>query len=281
MSTLRRELAPLDDAQWSAVESEARDVLRQTLAARHFVDFDGPRGWDFAGQGTGRCRELTTPVQGVGARARSYQPVVEYRRAFALALAELDALARGADAVDLGATTEAARDAALAEDRVVFHGFDEARVSGIWAVAGGPVSLTDNYHNYPHAVIEALARMQGAGVAGPYGIALGDRCWQGLLQTVNEGGYPVLNVVRNLLDGPLVRAPAIDGALVMSLRGGDFRLTAGRDWSVGYLDHDRDTVHLYLEASFTFSVTEGAAAVALAYDRPAPRTRTTGRRRAA
>ena len=98
-------------------------------------------------------------------------------------------------------------------------------VSGIWSSAGEPVVLSDDYRNYPGGVTEALAWMQLAGIEGPYGIALGNRCWQGLLGTVNEGGYPILNVIRNLLDGPIVWAPAVDGAGVLSLRGGDFRLT--------------------------------------------------------
>jgi uncharacterized linocin/CFP29 family protein len=40
-----------------------------------------------------------------------------------------------------------------------------------------------------------------------------------------------------LLDGPIVWAPAADGAVVMSLRGGDFELAVGQDFSAGYLDH--------------------------------------------
>jgi uncharacterized linocin/CFP29 family protein len=34
---------------------------------------------------------------------------------------------------------------------------------------------------------------------------------------VGDGGYPVLNVVRKLVDGPLVWAPAVNGAVVLSL----------------------------------------------------------------
>jgi len=47
----------------------------------------------------------------------------------------------------------------------------------------------------------------------------------------------VLNVVRKLVDGPLVWAPAVNGAVVLSMRGGDFELTIGCDLSIGYQSH--------------------------------------------
>jgi len=75
-----------------------------------------------------------------------------------------------------------------------------------------------------------------AGVDGPYAIAMGP-----LLHRAHPGGgrrrLPVLNVVRKLVDGPLVWAPAVNGAVVLSLRGGDFELTIGRDLSIAYQSH--------------------------------------------
>ena len=55
----------------------------------------------------------------------------------------------------------------------------------------------------------------------------------------------------------------IQGGVVLSLRGGDFKIESGQDLSIGYLDHDADVVRLYLEESFNFRVLEPDAAVAL------------------
>jgi uncharacterized linocin/CFP29 family protein len=68
-----------------------------------------------------------------------------------------------------------------------------------------------------------------------------------------------------LLEGPIIWAPAADGALVLSLRGGDFRLTVGQDFSIGYLDHDAERVRLYIQESFAFKVNAPEAAVPLKY----------------
>ena len=82
---------------------------------------------------------------------------------------------------------------------------------------------------------------------------------------MGDGGYPVLNVVRKLVDGPLVWAPAVNGAVVLSLRGGDFELTIGRDMSIAYQSHTDTSVRLYLVETMAFRVLTPEAAVALAH----------------
>ena len=55
-----------------------------------------------------------------------------------------------------------------------------------------------------------------------------------MLETTEHGGYPLLDHLRKILGGPLVWAPGVDGAVVVSLRGGDFLFESGEDVSVGY-----------------------------------------------
>jgi uncharacterized linocin/CFP29 family protein len=102
-------------------------------------------------------------------------------------------------------------------------------------------------------------------VDGPYAIAMGPRYYTGLTQAVGDGGYPVLNVVRKLVDGPLVWAPAVNGAIVLSLRGGDFELTIGTDMSIAYQSSTDEAVRLYLIETMAFRVLTPEAAVALAH----------------
>ncbi len=71
-------------------------------------------------------------------------------------------------------------------------------------------------------------------MSGPYGIALGPRCYTGLTRK-HAAWLPIINHVRELVDGPIVWAPAVDGAVVMSLRGGDFELIVGQDFFRGLL----------------------------------------------
>jgi uncharacterized linocin/CFP29 family protein len=60
---------------------------------------------------------------------------------------------------------------------------------------------------------------------------------------------------------PFVWATGVDGAVVLSLRGGGF--DCGQDVAIGYDHHDDEAVSLYLVESFTFCVAGREAAVAL------------------
>ena len=88
-----------------------------------------------------------------------------------------------------------------------------------------------------------------------------------MIQTTSHGGYPLLDFLKKILGGgPIVWSPGVRGAVVMSLRGGDFLFEAGQDLSIGYLDHDAEMVHLYIEETFTFRVATPEAACALLPD---------------
>jgi uncharacterized linocin/CFP29 family protein len=63
--------------------------------------------------------------------------------------------------------------------------------------------------------------------------------------------------------GEIIWAPAIDGALVLSTRGGDYELHLGQDLSIGYESHDATSVELYFQESMTFLVHTAEAAVTL------------------
>ena len=55
----------------------------------------------------------------------------------------------------------------------------------------------------------------------------------------------------------------VEGAAVLSMRGGDFLFDSGEDFSIGYESHGSDAVELYLEESFSFMVATPEAAVPL------------------
>jgi uncharacterized linocin/CFP29 family protein len=265
MNDLLRELAPISAAAWAEIEAEAKRTLKQMLAARKLVDFRGPLGWAVSALGLGRTRRLEpAPGDGVEARLRTMQPLTELRIPFELSREELESVGRGGRDPDLDPVRKAACAAALAEDRTVFHGYGQAGIRGIVEAAAGKLTISEDYESYPGVVAEATNRLRSSGVDGPYGIALGPRCYTGLTKTT-KGGYPVIEHVRRLLDGPIVWAPAVNGAVVVSLRGGDLELAVGQDFSIGYLEHSAAAVRLYLQESFTFRVLAAEAAVPLAY----------------
>jgi uncharacterized linocin/CFP29 family protein len=117
--------------------------------------------------------------------------------------------------------------------------------------------------SYPRPVAGAVELLLQTGIGGPYALALGREQYTSVVETAEQGGYPLLDHLRKILDGPVVWAPGVNGAVVVSLRGGDYRFDSGQDFAIGYDHHDAESVHLYIEESFSFVVATPEAAVPL------------------
>jgi uncharacterized linocin/CFP29 family protein len=262
---LLRTIAPISDAGWKELDDEAKERLTAALAARKLVDFAGPRGWGHSASKLGRTTALGgSPVDGVTATQRRVLPLVELRRDFSIDRGELRDLDRGAPDADLAPLDDAARQIARAENVAVFHGFKEAEIVGIAeASPHEAIPLGDEPDDYPGQVAKAVEMMLRAGVGGPYGVALGPGCYTSVIEATEHGGYLVFDHISKILGGPIVWAPGVEGAVVLSLRGGDFLFESGQDLSIGYEGHDDQAVRLYLEESFSFRVATAEAAVAL------------------
>lgn len=255
---LHRALAPISAKAWEAIDAEAARSLRHYLAGRALVDFSGPKGWEHSAESDGIAESPATAAPGFEVRTRVVRPLQELRAAFTLDRAELERVDRGHGQPDLGPLTDTAKGAASVENLSIFEAVSARSPHD-------PVDITDDYNDYPRSAAQAAAALRRAAIDGPYAIALGDRCYTGVIETTEHGGYPVLEHLRSILGGPVVWAPDVDGAVVMSIRGGDFELVTGGDFAVGYSSHTDRSVELYLEESFVFLVHEPKAAVALKY----------------
>jgi uncharacterized linocin/CFP29 family protein len=264
MNHLLRSHAPISDAGWTLLDGEARERLAPALAARKLVDFSGPHGWEHSATNLGRTGPLASaPSEGVSGLKRRVLPLVELRADFELSRAELRDADRGADDTDLEQLDKAAHQIAVAENIAVFHGWHGA-ITGIGeASPHEEAPLGDVIDEYPRQVAGAVERLLCSGITGPYGLALGREQYRRVVETAEHGGYPLLDHLRKILEGPIIWAPGVNGAVVLSLRGGDFVFESGQDLSIGYESHDSEEVRLYLEESFSFHVATPEAAVAL------------------
>lgn len=124
------------------------------------------------------------------------------------------------------------------------------------------LALPEDARNIPDVIAQALSELRLAGVDGPYSVLLSAEAYTRVSETT-EHGYPIREHLSRLVDGEIIWAPAIDGAFVLSTRGGDFDLQLGTDVAIGYLSHNTNTVQLYLDETLTFLCNTAEAAVAL------------------
>jgi len=265
MNNLHRELAPISAGAWAQIEEEVARTFRRNLAGRRAVDVEvSEAGSRHSAVGTGHLRTLEPPHAGVMARQRVVMPLVELRVPFELSREAINDVERGADDSDWQPAKDAAERLAYAEDRAIFLGYAAAGIEGIRAGASNPVlALPADAAQFPDVVAAALKQLKLVGVDGPYAAVLGADTYTALLEA-SDRGYPVLSHVQRLIGGDnIVWAPAIEGAYLLSTRGGDFELNLGRDLSIGYHSHTEAAVRLYLEETLTFRLLSAEAAVAI------------------
>src|SRR5215471_12730391 len=263
MNNLHRELAPISDAAWSQIEEETSRTIKRYLAGRRVVDVQGPSGVALSGIGTGHLRNIAAPGDGVLARMREVNALVELRVPFELNRQQIDDVERGAADADWQPAKDAAQKIAYAEDRAIFEGYAAAGIGGVRQRASNPImTLPADVRHYPDAIAQALNQLRLVGVDGPYSVLLSANAYTALAET-SDNGYPVLEHVKKLVKDEIIWAPAIAGAFVLTTRGGDFDLHIGQDVSIGYLSHTDSVVRLYLQETLAFLLLTTEAAVAL------------------
>jgi uncharacterized linocin/CFP29 family protein len=265
MNHLLRAHAPISDRAWEQIDQEARERLEPALAARKLVDFVGPLGWEYSAANLGRTAALPgSPAPGAWGLQRQVLLAVELRADFVVSREELRDIDRGAADPDFDALDNAAQQIATAENAAVLGGWPDA-ISGVAEVSPYPQQpLGRAPEHYPQQIARAVSDLRTRGVGGPYGLAFAPEPYRLAVQSTEHGGELLTEHLETILGGgPIVWTPGLEGAVVVSLRGGDFILECGQDLSVGYHSHDAAQVELYIQESFTFRVATPEAAVVL------------------
>jgi uncharacterized linocin/CFP29 family protein len=262
-NNLYRNLAPVTDVAWTEIELEATRTFKRHIAGRRVVDVSEPGGPVTASVSTGRLVDVQAPTDGVVAHLRASKPLVRLRVPFTLSRSEIDDVERGSQDSDWDPVKDAAKKLAFVEDHAIFEGYAAASIDGIRNASSNPaLTLPDDPRAIPDVITQALSELRLAGVDGPYSVLLSADVYTKVSETT-EHGYPILEHINRLVNGDIIWAPAIDGAFVLTTRGGDFDLQLGTDVSIGYTSHDAETVQLYLQETLTFLCYTAEASVAL------------------
>jgi uncharacterized linocin/CFP29 family protein len=246
MDYLRRFAAPLSERTWQVLDEAVVQAARHALAGRRIATFDGPRGWEHVATRLGTA----TPCRSAEGQASVCVPdvvlLLEVRVDFSLPWSSIEVFERGAPVLDTGAADAAAREVALAEDRIVFYG--DPSGAGFLTFKDSPHVETQDWSRPGTIVadlVKAVATLDTDGIPGPYEAVLSPARYYAYLQAVDDNGYPAARQLRDVLKA-VHRSPVIrDAGAVFSTRGDDFVITVGGDLATGYRLHDRDAVHLF------------------------------------
>jgi uncharacterized linocin/CFP29 family protein len=245
---LRRSAAPLSAKVWRAIDETAISTAKQTLVGRRLADLDGPRGWTHVATqlGTFRSASVKQAERTVRFSVPDVMLLTEIRCDFKLPWAAIDIYERVGPTLAPDAVEEAARHTALAEDRLIFFG--GTHTPGLLTSTESPRLALSDWSIPGRAVTDmltAVEKLDELGIKGPYEVVLSPRHYYSYLRTTGEGGnYPAAKQL-NLVIKAVHSSPVIEGAVLLSTRGGDFIITIGGDFTVGYRSHDENSVHLF------------------------------------
>src|SRR3954468_19993838 len=131
MNNLYRDLAPVTEAAWAEIESEATRTFKRHIAGRRVVDVSEAGGPPTASIGPGHLLGVGPPGEGVIAHLRESKPLVRLRVPFTLSRTDIDDVERGSQDSDWDPVKDAAKKLAFVEDRAIFEGYAAAEIEGI------------------------------------------------------------------------------------------------------------------------------------------------------
>jgi uncharacterized linocin/CFP29 family protein len=235
----------MSETVWKALDDAVVQAARHVLAGRRIATFDGPHGWDHVATRLGTSTPCRSPEGEAVICVPDVVLLFEVRVDFSLPWSSIEVFERGAPVLDTGPAEAAARELALAEDRVAFYG--DPAGNGFLTDRKSPRTPA---HDWTRAgqvladLVKAVEILDTGGIPGPYEAVLPPARYYQYLQAVDDSGYPTARQLRDIL-GAVHRSPIIrEAGAVFSTRGGDFILSVGGDLATGYRMHDRDAVHL-------------------------------------
>lgn len=195
---------------------------------------------------------------------RQVLPLVETNIEFELNIWELDNIARGKKDPDLDPLEEAVIKSAKFEENIIYKGFQDGAIKGFDQCAVHKLDLPADKAGYLKTVSQAINMLEGSSIEGTYALVVNSALWENIIK--ESSGYPLEKHLKELLGGQVIKTDNINGAYVVSERGGDFQLTLGQDFAVGYRSHNSEQgkVKLFLGESLTFRVIEPKAFVKIA-----------------
>jgi len=243
---LRRSAAPISERVWKSLDEAIAQAARHVLAGRRVATFDGPKGWDHTAV---RLGTMTPCATREGAAVVCVPEVVllhEIRADFSIPWSAIEVFERGAPALETKPAEIAAREVALAEDRVVLYG--DPAGDGFFSSKESPRVAVRDWSKPGQLVadlLKAVEALDGLGISGPYEAVLAPARYYAYLQAVDDGGYPAARQLKEFISGVHRSVVVRDAGALVSTRGHDFVLTVGGDLAAGYREHDRDAVRLF------------------------------------
>ena len=227
---LGRDDAPIGAETWKLIDDVAVQAAKSQLAGRRLLAIEGPYGFGL------KAIPLGDYALEDGISASISLPLSLIRTEFSLAKRDLASYERDHLVLDTAPVACAAMDAAAKEDRIVFSGL--AGIPGLLNAEGaGSLTLSkwDKVGTAADQIIDAVTKLDAAGLHGPYSLGLAPAQYNLLLRRYPQGDGTELEHISAIVGDGVVKIPALKKGGVLLASGSQYASIAlGQDLAIGF-----------------------------------------------
>ncbi|QWK19815.1 MAG: encapsulin [Hydrogenobacter thermophilus] len=252
MDFLGRDLSPLTQEEWSALESTVVEVFKKSVVCRRFMSVVGPIGaghqvisYDvFLGVEPGSCEvrpgeesQVCEPVR-TGTRKHLVMPTIY--KPFNISWRDLEYWRQFNLPIDASSAASAAFATAVAEDTLILHGNKKLDIEGLLTVEGRQsmsMSDWDVVGNAFSDVSMGISKLSEMGFFGPYYLILNPKQYFQLNRVYHNTGLLELEQIKKVVADVFYTPIMPEGkALLVSSGPQNMDIVIGLDVSLAYVE---------------------------------------------
>ncbi|ADO45206.1 Linocin_M18 bacteriocin protein [Hydrogenobacter thermophilus TK-6] len=252
MDFLGRDLSPLTQEEWSALESTVVEVFKKSVVCRRFMSVVGPIGaghqvisYDvFLGVEPGSCEvrpgeesQVCEPVR-TGTRKHLVMPTIY--KPFNISWRDLEYWRQFNLPIDASSAASAAFATAVAEDTLILHGNKKLEIEGLLTVEGRQsmsMSDWDVVGNAFSDVSMGISKLSEMGFFGPYYLVLNPKQYFQLNRVYHNTGLLELEQIKKVVADVFYTPIMPEGkALLVSAGPQNIDIVIGLDVSLVYVE---------------------------------------------
>lgn len=236
---LNREDAPLSAKVWDAIDAAVVGAAKSQLSARRILSVEGPYGLGMKmlpGNDEGVQEKAVS--EKVCLAAASAVPLVAIQGGFRLAGRDVAAFETSGLPLNLGEAAAAAIACARQEDALLFNGLKSPALQGLLTAKGALHSALKPWEKVGAAaqdVIEAVGKLDAAGLHGPYALALAPERFNLLYRLYPEGRLTELEHIKAIVTDGVIKAPGLTGGVLIATGKQFASIVLGQDLTAGFV----------------------------------------------
>ena len=240
--------SPLTDEEFAQLDQTVIDSARRQLVGRRFIELYGPLGKGMQSIFNDiflENYEAKMDFQGsfdlnIESSKRVNYTIPLLYKDFVLYWRDLEQAKVLDIPIDFSAAANAARDVALLEDQMIFHGSKEFEIPGLMNVKGRLTQLLGNWYESGNAfqdVVDARNKLLEMKHNGPFALVLSPELYSLLHRVHKDTNVLEIEHVRELVTDGVFQSPVLKGKTGVLVNTGKNNLDLA-------VSEDFDTVHL-------------------------------------